>query len=220
MDSADGLRPTSLTTGPSPAYLRSILLMLDFTITASGQTNRCPEKSGAAHGDLEEIRGEIEAVDLPDPQDRLSRAAFCDALNKAHDQLKDLGTIVDELMQPIAEVVGKATPNNKRFRSALSGRRCTAVRASAVTNSRRPRSSRLRRTATYRSPITDASTIGRVYAVINRAGIAYSRPRQPDSGIVGRRLSGVSAMPLPKQRTRTTNEARPPRHPHATAASA
>ncbi|HME26202.1 MAG TPA: hypothetical protein VKI44_33555 [Acetobacteraceae bacterium] len=24
--------------------------MLDFTITASGQTNRCPEKSGAAHG--------------------------------------------------------------------------------------------------------------------------------------------------------------------------
>jgi len=25
--------------------------------------------------------------------------------------------------------------------------------------------------------------------VINRAGIAYSRPRQPDSGIVGRRLT-------------------------------
>src|SRR5271165_4039363 len=42
------LRPTSLTTGPSPASLSSILLMLDFTITASGQTNRCPEKSGAA----------------------------------------------------------------------------------------------------------------------------------------------------------------------------
>src|SRR5208283_3182338 len=62
---------------------------------------------------------------------------------------------------------------------------CPAVRASAATNSRRPRSSRLRRTAAYRSPIADASTIGGVYAVINRAGIAYSRPRHPIRGLLG-----------------------------------
>src|SRR5271166_1002770 len=73
---------------------------------------------------------------------------------------------------------------------------CPAARASAATNSRRPRTSRLRRTAAYRSPIADASTIGGVYAVINRAGIAYSRPRQPDSGIVGRRHSRQAVPPV------------------------
>jgi hypothetical protein len=34
--------------GPSATSCRMILLMLDFTISASGRTNRCPEKSGAA----------------------------------------------------------------------------------------------------------------------------------------------------------------------------
>jgi hypothetical protein len=41
-----------------------ILLMLDFTISASGRTNRCPGKSGAAHQYLYEkvycARGEME----------------------------------------------------------------------------------------------------------------------------------------------------------------
>jgi hypothetical protein len=48
VDSADGLRPPALTTGPSAASSLSIPFMLDFTMPASGRTNRCPGKPGAA----------------------------------------------------------------------------------------------------------------------------------------------------------------------------
>ena len=48
VDSVDGLRPPSLTTGPSTASRRSISFMLDFTVPVSPRTNGCPEKPGAA----------------------------------------------------------------------------------------------------------------------------------------------------------------------------
>ncbi len=54
---------------------------------------------------------------------------------------------------------------------------CPAARASAAANNRRPRSSKLRRTATYRPPIADASTIARAYAVANHNGILTSQVR-------------------------------------------
>jgi VCBS repeat-containing protein len=49
VDSVDGLRPPSLTTGPSTAEGRSIFIMLDTIVPVSPGTNACPEKSGAAH---------------------------------------------------------------------------------------------------------------------------------------------------------------------------
>jgi hypothetical protein len=48
VDSVDGLRPPSLTTGPSTAEGRSIFFMLDTIVPVSPGTNACPEKSGAA----------------------------------------------------------------------------------------------------------------------------------------------------------------------------
>src|SRR5207342_896084 len=51
-DSVDGLRPPSLTTGPTITSLVSILLMLDFIMTASGWTNPCPRKPGAAQPEI------------------------------------------------------------------------------------------------------------------------------------------------------------------------
>src|SRR5271157_4408835 len=48
VDSVDGLRPPSLTTGPSTAAGRSILFMLDIIASVSSRTtNGCPEKPGA-----------------------------------------------------------------------------------------------------------------------------------------------------------------------------
>src|SRR5271157_589297 len=71
-----------------------------------------------------------------------------------------------------------------------------AERDSTAANSRRPRSSRLRRTPLYRSPIDDASTIRRVYAALDRAGIPNqhqtSRTVPSDSSIVGCRLKETS----------------------------
>src|SRR5689334_7284754 len=52
MDSADGLSPPSLPPGPPATSYRLILLILDFTMSASRRTNRCPEKSGAAQADM------------------------------------------------------------------------------------------------------------------------------------------------------------------------
>src|SRR5271166_724931 len=49
LQSSAHARHTSLTTGPSITSLRSILFMLDCTMTASGRTNRCPKKPGAGH---------------------------------------------------------------------------------------------------------------------------------------------------------------------------
>ena len=49
VDSVDGLRPPSLTTGPSAAFSGSISFMLDFTMPVSCRTNGCPRKPGAAH---------------------------------------------------------------------------------------------------------------------------------------------------------------------------
>jgi hypothetical protein len=48
VDSVDGLRPPSLTTGPSTAEGRSIFIILDTIVPISPQTNGCPEKPGAA----------------------------------------------------------------------------------------------------------------------------------------------------------------------------
>src|SRR3712207_7930672 len=51
VDSADGLRPPSMTTGPLTASSLSISFMLDFIMPASGRTNRCPRKPGAARSE-------------------------------------------------------------------------------------------------------------------------------------------------------------------------
>ena len=59
VDGADGRRPPWLPACPSATSFRMILLMLDFTISASGRTNRCPGKSGAAQS-LQEDAGDIE----------------------------------------------------------------------------------------------------------------------------------------------------------------
>src|SRR5215212_6046959 len=51
-DSVDGLRPPSLTTGPSAASSRVFSPMLHLAMPVSGRTNRCPWKPGAAHEDV------------------------------------------------------------------------------------------------------------------------------------------------------------------------
>jgi hypothetical protein len=48
VDSADGLRPTSLPTGASTAEGSSICFMADIIVLVSPRTNGCPEKPGAA----------------------------------------------------------------------------------------------------------------------------------------------------------------------------
>src|SRR5215217_5248713 len=52
VDSADGLRPPSMTTGPSTASSLSISFMLDFIMPVSGRTNGCPRTPGAAQASL------------------------------------------------------------------------------------------------------------------------------------------------------------------------
>lgn len=49
VDSADGLRPPSLPTGPSTAKGSSICFMVGIIVPVSPRTNGCPEKPGAAH---------------------------------------------------------------------------------------------------------------------------------------------------------------------------
>src|SRR3712207_5567401 len=48
VDSVDGPRPPSLTTGPSTASGQSTAFMLDLIVPVSPRTNGCPEKPGAA----------------------------------------------------------------------------------------------------------------------------------------------------------------------------
>ena len=48
VDSADGLRPPPLTTGPSATSAPRLSFMLHFIMLVSSRTNRCPEKPGAA----------------------------------------------------------------------------------------------------------------------------------------------------------------------------
>jgi hypothetical protein len=52
VDSADGLRPPSLPTGPSTAEGSSICFIVDFILPVSPRANACPEKPGAAHSGL------------------------------------------------------------------------------------------------------------------------------------------------------------------------
>jgi hypothetical protein len=50
MDSVDGLRPPSLTTGAAATSVPSISRLMAFITPVSSLTNSCPEKPGAAHG--------------------------------------------------------------------------------------------------------------------------------------------------------------------------
>src|SRR5208283_1376067 len=49
VDSVDGLRPPSLTTGAEATSARSISRFMAFITPVSSLTNSCPEKPGAAH---------------------------------------------------------------------------------------------------------------------------------------------------------------------------
>jgi hypothetical protein len=49
VDSAAGLRPRSLATGPSTAEGRSLFFMPDIIVPVSPATIGCPEKSGRVH---------------------------------------------------------------------------------------------------------------------------------------------------------------------------
>src|SRR5271163_3185930 len=51
VDSVDGLRPPSLTTGATATSVPSISRLMAFITPVSSLTNSCPEKPGAAHDD-------------------------------------------------------------------------------------------------------------------------------------------------------------------------
>src|SRR5208337_3814777 len=53
--SVDGLRPPSLTTGAAATSARSISGLMDIITPVSSLTNSCPEKPGAAHGELDAL---------------------------------------------------------------------------------------------------------------------------------------------------------------------
>src|SRR5208337_3382625 len=52
VDSVDGLRPPSLTTGAAATSARSISGLMDIITPVSSLTNSCPEKPGAAQNDF------------------------------------------------------------------------------------------------------------------------------------------------------------------------
>ena len=67
VDSVDGLRPPSLTTGATATSVPSISRLMAFITPVSSLTNSCPEKPGAAHdfqtwrNDIQIPRNEIQA---------------------------------------------------------------------------------------------------------------------------------------------------------------
>jgi phenylpropionate dioxygenase-like ring-hydroxylating dioxygenase large terminal subunit len=135
VDSVDGLRPPSLPTGPSTAEGRSIFIMLDTIVPVSSGTNGCPEKSGAAQGNLKGVAfrdgingqgGMPECFRMADHGPRKLRTATVCGLvfDSASDTVPPVEEYLgDEILQRIERVLGgqqievigrftQALPNN------------------------------------------------------------------------------------------------------------